>query len=79
MSLVETVLYALFSPDNFWGVVGRGVLWFVIAGVIIASSDSPDQEKSAKSLKKNLGFIFMFVILSGGLFYLLFGFAPTPA
>lgn len=79
MPVVETVLYALFSPDSFWGVVARGVLWFVIAGIIIVSSDSSDQEQSAKTLRKNLGFLFMFVILSGGLFYLLFGFAPSPA
>lgn len=79
MPTVETILVALFSPESFWGVVARGVLWFVIAGIIIISSDNPDQEKTAQKLKKNLGFLFLFVILSGGLFYMLFGFAPTPA
>jgi len=59
-------------------VVLRGGVWFAIALVIIVSTDVANPSKSAGTLKSNLGFFFLFLLLGGGLIYLLFGFAGTP-
>jgi hypothetical protein len=56
----------------------RGGVWFAIALIIIISTDAANPDKSAKNLKSNLGFLFLFLVLSTGLIYLLFGFAGTP-
>jgi hypothetical protein len=69
----------MFKVDSIWSVVIRGGVWLIIAMVIIVSSDQANPESSLRSLKANLGFFLMFLILSGGLLYLLFGFAGTPA
>lgn len=69
----------MFKVDSIWSVVIRGAVWLIIALVIIVSADNPDPDSSLRSLKANLGFFLMFVVLSGGLLYLLFGFAGTPA
>lgn len=81
-SLVESLqplITALFSPNSVWSVVLRGAIWVVVALVIILSSDSHDPEQSLKSLKSNLGFLVIFLVLSGGLVYLLFGYSTSPA
>ena len=49
----------------------------IIALIIIASVDNPNSDASSKKLKANLGFFLMFIILSGGLVYLLFGFGAS--
>jgi hypothetical protein len=67
----------MFAADSIWSIVLRGAVWFIIALVIIISADNPNPEKSLKTLKSNLGFFLMFIILSGGLIYLLFGFNAT--
>jgi len=77
MEFGRSLFEAIFSVNSIWSVVARGVLWFVIATVIIVSTDSPNPQKSFKKMKSNLGFLMMFLILSTGLVYLLFGFAPT--
>jgi len=74
--LPSEVVRLLFAADNIWSVILRGVLWLVISLVIIASLDNPNPQKSFKNLKSNLGFLFMFILLSGALVYLLFGFTP---
>lgn len=74
---IQTFVQSLFSVTSIWSVIARGVLWFVIATVVIISTDTPDPEKSLTNLKANLGFVVMFLLLSGGLVYLLFGYAPT--
>lgn len=68
----------MFAVDSIWSIVLRGVVWLIIALVIIVSSDQADPEDSLRSLKANLGFFLMFLVLSGGLLYLLFGFTSTP-
>lgn len=77
MEVGRQIFEALFSVNSIWSVVLRGAVWFVIAAVIIISTDSPNPQKSLKSLKSNLGFLMMFLVLSSGLMYLLFGFAPA--
>jgi len=75
MELIKEVITKAFAVDSIWSVVFRGVIWFVIALVILISVDHPDSDKSIKNLKSNLGFFLMFLMLSGGLVYLLFGFS----
>ena len=74
MEILKNVLESMFRLDSIWSVVIRAVIWFIVATVIIISVDNPDSEKSLKDLKSNLGFLVMFLLLSGGLVYLLFGY-----
>lgn len=76
MEQLQPIINAIFSVNSIWSVVARGAFWFVIAIVIIVSADNPNPEKSLKDLKSNLGFMMLFLVLSGGLIYLLFGFMP---
>jgi hypothetical protein len=79
-SLTETLrplVQSLFAVDSIWSVVLRGAIWFGIAMVIIVSTDVANPDKSLKSLKSNLGFFLVFLILSGVLVYTLFGFTST--
>jgi len=75
MPTLDQVMFILFSAESIWSVVLRGAIWLIIALVIIVSTDKPDPDKAFKDLKSNLGFFLMFITLSGGLVYLLFGFA----
>lgn len=77
MEIVQSLVSTIVSPTSVWSIVARGALWFVIAFVIIASSDKPDPQSSLKSIKSNLGFLVMFLVLSTGLIYMLFGFSTT--
>ena len=74
MEVFENILGSMFRVDSIWSVVIRAVIWFVVATVIIVSMDNPNTEKSMNDLKSNLGFLLMFLFLSGGLIYLLFGY-----
>lgn len=79
MEVVQNLAAALFSANSIWSVVARAVLWFVVAGVIIASTDTPNPDQNNKKLRTNLGFILLFLVLSGGLMFLLFSYAPGVA
>ncbi len=75
MEVLEQIYQAVFSVNSIWSVVARGVLWFVIAGVIMISLDTANPDKAQSKLKSNLGFLLMFIVLSGVLMYLLFGYS----
>jgi len=75
MEVLEQIYLAVFSVNSIWSVVARGVLWFIIAIVIMVSLDKADPDKAQTSLKSNLGFLLMFLVLSGVLMYLLFGYS----
>jgi hypothetical protein len=77
MDILQNILVSIFRVDSIWSVVARAVVWFVVATVIIISTDNPDPDKSLKNIKSNLGFIAMFLVLSGGLIFLLFGYQPS--
>ncbi|MBD3250267.1 MAG: hypothetical protein GF381_01710 [Candidatus Pacebacteria bacterium] len=77
MPTVISVIQKALAVDSVWSVVLRGGIWLVIAIIIMISTDKPDPGKSMKDLKASLGFFLMFMIISGGLIYLLFGFAPV--
>lgn len=79
MEMLRAVYESILTPTSIWSVVARGALWFVVAIVVLASVDKPDPEKSLKDLKSNLGFLVLFIVLSGTLMYLLFGYSPTGA
>jgi hypothetical protein len=74
---VSDIIASLFAIDSIWSVVLRGVVWFVVAIVIIVSVDHANPEDSMRSLKSNLGFFLMFLILSGTLVFMLFGYSPS--
>ncbi len=73
MDVIKELIAKAFAVDSIWSVVLRGIIWIVIAMIIIISVDSPNSDLSSKKLKANLGFFTMFLLLSGGLVYLLFG------
>jgi hypothetical protein len=78
--MVETIrelVISAFAVDSFGSIVLRGVIWLAIALVIIISADAADPDKATKNLKSNLGFLLIFIVLSGGLVYLLFGFTKA--
>lgn len=76
MEELQNLAAALFSANSIWSVVARAALWFIVAGVIIVSTDAPKPELANKKLRTNLGFILLFLVLSGGLMFLLFSYAP---
>ena len=73
------IVQGFFQVDSIWSIVIRAAVWFAIALVIIVSTDVANPEKSMKSLKSNLGFFLLFLIVSTGLVYMLFGFTITNA
>lgn len=76
MEQLQNIAVALFSANSIWSVIARAALWFVVAAVIIISTDSPNPELANKKLRTNLGFILIFLVLSGGLMFMLFSYAP---
>lgn len=74
MPSFEQLLIDFFSPESIWSVILRAVFWVVIAFVIIISTDQPNPQRSRRKLRSNLGFALIFITLSTGLVYLLFGF-----
>ncbi len=74
MEIFRNIVESMFRLDSIWSVVIRAVIWFIVATVVIISVDNPNSDKSLKDLKSNLGFLAMFLVLSGGLVYLLFGY-----
>lgn len=73
---IRGLVISFFAVDSIWSVVLRGGVWFAIALVIVISTDVANPNASG-SLKRNLGFFLLFIVLSGGLIYLLFGFTTA--
>jgi hypothetical protein len=78
METFRQIVQSLIAVDSIWSVVLRGGLWLLISLVIIVSTDAPNPQRSMRSLKANLGFLLLFLVLSGGLIYMLFGFTKNP-
>lgn len=75
-ALRELVIF-LFAVDSIGSIFVRGGIWFGIAIVILISTDLfRKNEDTGSILRTNLGFFLLFLVLGGGLMYLLFGFAP---
>lgn len=77
METIQNLIQQAMAVDSVWSIILRGAIWLVIALIIIASVDNPNSNVASKKLKANLGFFLMFMILSGGLIYLLFGFGQS--
>ncbi len=78
METFREVVQSLVAVDSIWSVVLRGGIWVLISLVIIVSVDAPNPQRSSRTLKANLGFLLVFLVLSGGLVYMLFGFTKQP-
>ncbi len=76
---IRGLIASFFVVDSIWSVVLRGGVWFAISIVILVSTDMANPQKANLSLKRNLGFFVFFLVLSGGLIYLLFGFSSAPS
>lgn len=78
MNLAEigSSLQAFFSLNSYGSILLRGTLWFLVALVIIATTDTSGKRVSGRKVQQNLGMLFLFLLLAGGLVYLLFGFVP---
>jgi len=69
-------LQAFFSLNSYGSLLLRGVIWFLVAIVIIATTDASGRRMTARKVQQNLGMLFLFLLLAGGLVYMLFGFVP---
>ena len=74
MDMLREIIMGAIAIDSIWSVVLRGLIWLAVALVIIVSTDQPRAESSLRNLKANLGFFLIFLLISGSLLYLLFGF-----
>lgn len=73
----EIVIF-MFAVDSVGSIFLRGGIWFGIAIVIMASTDQFQKyQDTGTVLRTNLGLFLLFLIVGGGLMYLLFGFAPV--
>lgn len=79
MEAVAQFFRTLFIVDSIWSVILQAVLWFVISIVIIVSTDNVDPDTNHQQVRTNLGYLSIFLIVSGLLFFMLFSYAPTPA
>ena len=73
---LTSIMQWLFRFDSIGSIFLRAGIWFLIAIVIIASTDTPDHNRQSTNMKSSLGALFLFFILCGGLIYLMFGFVP---
>jgi small-conductance mechanosensitive channel len=78
MNLAEigSQLQQFFSLNSYGSILLRGTIWFLVALVIIATTDTSGKRVSGRKVQQNLGMLFLFLLLAGGLVYLLFGFVP---
>ena len=74
---IGELLKSFFSVNSIGSIAARAFLWFVVAIVIIASTDTAGANHGRTNLRSNLGMLLFFVVLAGGLVYLMFGFVPT--
>lgn len=74
---LRSLMTSLFAVDSIWSVVLRGLVWLIVSVIIIVSLDAPTMKASERNLKSNLGFFLFFILLTGGLIYLLFGYAQV--
>ena len=66
----------IFSINSVWFFVAQAVVWFALCLVMIASTDTARPQQNYTRVKQNLGFFFLFVTLTGGLLYMVFGHTP---
>lgn len=79
MDTLREIATSLFAVDSIWSVILRGVVWLGVSLVIIVGSDSVNFDQSVTKMKSNLGFFLVFMALSTGLIYFLFGYTQVPS
>lgn len=77
MDAVREAVSQIFAITSIWSIVFRGVVWLGIAVVIIVSVDASSSDRDIYKLKANLGFFFLFLVVSTALVYLLFGYTAS--
>lgn len=78
MDNAQALITMLVAPTSTAGIVLRGVIWLVIATVIIISSNRYNLKVDpSQTIKRRLGSLFIFMMLSVGLMYLLFSYIPA--
>ncbi len=70
---MREILANLFNISSIWFFVFQTVIWFAVCIGIIASTDVARPERSYGKIKQNLGLLLLFIILSSGLIYIMFG------
>lgn len=78
MDIAETLIefQGFLSGGNAGPILLKAGLWFLVAIVIIASTDTVSHRQQDRNLKANLSLLFLFLLLCGGLVYMLFGYVP---
>lgn len=76
LAAIGEQLRSFFSVNSVGSIAARAFIWFAIAIVIIASTDTGGAQEAGRTLRANLGLFLLFIVLAGGLIYLLFGFVP---
>lgn len=74
MDVLRELVQLIITPTSVWSVAARAGVWFLISLVILWSTANPDPDQAFGNLKKNLALLLVFLVLSSGLMYLLFGF-----
>lgn len=78
MEGMPNFLSNLLFPESIGGIVLRGLLWSIIAVVIVISSNryAPGMD-TVGVIKRRVGSLLIFLGLSVGLVYLLFSYIPA--
>ena len=78
MATAQDLITMLIAPTTTGGIALRGLIWLVIATVIIVSSNRYNAKiDPTQVIKRRLGSLFLFMFLSVGLMYLLFSYIPA--
>ncbi|NCN06673.1 MAG: hypothetical protein GW946_02405 [Candidatus Pacebacteria bacterium] len=76
---LSAIFHAIFDITTMQSLLVRAGIWLVIAIVIVMSVDNSDPDNASVAFKRNVGTLLLFLVLSGGLFYFLFGMTPVMA
>ncbi len=78
MDKAQALLLLLVAPTTTWGILLRGLIWLLVATVIIVSSNRYSTRiDPTQVVKRRLGSLFLFMFLSVGLIYFLFSYVPA--
>lgn len=78
METLSNLAASMFDVTSIWSVILRALVWLMIAGGIIISTDTPRPQVNSSKLRQNLGFLLLVIVISGALIYLLFGYSAAP-
>lgn len=67
-------LFSIFSVNSVWSVVVRGLIWI---GAVLVLAYGADEGHKRIQIKNETGMFFVFLITTGILIYVVFGFVPT--